>query len=265
MRLTRHIRILRLFLVSAGIFLICVNLAGLLSGDELWPKAENARRSADYEPFSKDMLEQLRKSGSESALDFARRMNTFVYDHTFHHFFDKTSIENLDTVAMPFLKSWPIWLAGFKAALLGDNFVVEFCDAERGLERGFGFCSQRALILKDILRKNGLDAHVRKMYGHVVCMVHDGSREILLDPDYGFAIPHSLEYLHEHPDILRNYNVPLQVVKLYEPLLKAARWRERGDKPYHCRGNGWLLAMSLIQWGVPLLLLLLGWNLKRFE
>lgn len=236
-----------------GLCLLIINLAGTALGDSVWSRPEKIVLSEHFSPFSKSGFKPI-PADNESAFDFACRMNTFVHDHTSHFFDDENTFSNIDVVAAPFLWSWPLWLRGFWAALGGKDFVLEFCEAEKGLERGYGFCSQRSLILQDILRRNGLKARTTKLFGHVVCLFwHDG-HEIILDPDYGVVIPHSLDEVHNNTDILKKYVDGIALEHLL-PIFEAARWRERGDREYDCMSNGQLMAASIVQWGTPALLL----------
>lgn len=236
--------------------LITVNLAGLILSDKLWPQPVNPRQSPDYQPYSSEMKKCLEKGADEKLWDYIERMNFFVYNHTLHYFPEETNLSNLDITAAPFLWNWAIWLRAFWALLTHKEFVVEFCDAEMGLKRGYGLCSQRSLILQDILRKNGLKAKAVKLYGHVVCMLELAGEEVLLDPDHGFSIPHGLDYLHARPETIHEYSPSPQVDSLYIPILQTGRWRERGDREYGCMDEAWLRKMMLVQWLVPCLLLL---------
>lgn len=244
----------RLFLIL-GAALIIFNLCGLALYDNPWPQPESGRRGPDYQPYSSEMKKFMEKGADEKPLDYAQRMNAFVYNHTVHYFPEEKNPGNLDITAAPFLWNWAIWLRAFWAFLAHEDFVVEFCDADKGLERGYGLCSQRALILQDILRKHGLKAKATKLYGHVVCMTQIGGEEILLDPDHGFSIPHGLDYLHAHPETINAYSPSPEIASMYTPILQNARWPERGDAEYGCRDDSWLFKMTLIQWLAPFLLL----------
>lgn len=251
-----------LFLIM-GMALIAVNLCGLALNDELWPRPDNGRRPADYQPYSGEMKKYMEKGADENPRDYAERMNAFVYHHTVHYFPDEKSPGNLDVTAAPFLWNWAIWLRGFWALLTREDFVVEFCDADKGLRRGYGLCSQRALILQDILREHGLRAKATKLYGHVVCMARIGGEDILLDPDYGFSIPHGLDYLHDHPETILAHSPSPEAAAMYAPILQNERWLERGDAEYGCKDKAWLFKMALIQWLAPCLLLLCALCFKR--
>lgn len=210
----------------------------------------------DYCPFSREHFDAAIKNG-ETTLDFAARMNTFVNRHTVHYFFDNNTLGNIDVMSTPLSWSWPLWLCGLWGAISGNKFSVEFCDSVRGLERGYGYCSQRALILLDILRRNHLYARIVDLEGHVVCLLNDSQKEVVLDPDFGVVIPHTLEYIRNNPDILRMY-MDESSIGLVRSIYEEGRWIGRKSGEYHCFSNFDIAAITAAAWLVPLVLLAFG-------
>ncbi len=250
------LKILRWFFVILGTTLLIINLAGVAINEKLWPKPVNGRYAPDYQPYSREMKKFMEKGAMEKPEDFAKRINNFIYTHTVHYFPQEATLGNLAETSAPFLWNWAIWLRGFWALLTREEFILEFCDAEMGLRRGYGLCSQRSLILQNVLRNNGIKAKATKLYGHVVCMIETESGDILLDPDYGFSIPHSLDYLHANPEAIRDYTASPEIISMYIPILESGKWVERKGKEYGCMDDRWLLKMTIIKWAVPFLLLL---------
>jgi lipopolysaccharide/colanic/teichoic acid biosynthesis glycosyltransferase len=76
----------------------------------------------------------------------------------------------------------------------------EFIDPARAMERGFGVCSQFALVTSELLRQNGLHARLVSLGDHMIVSLRlaDG-REILLDSDFGVLVPRSLDDLQADP------------------------------------------------------------------
>lgn len=243
-------------LVGIALSLLLINFAGLARGANVWPKPENFGVRAGHKQFEGDKA-LLKKKKDEDDFTFAERMNGFVHAHTTHFLFDANRLDNIEVMAVPLEWCWPLWLRGLLSVFAGERFVVEFCDAEKGLARGFGYCSQRALILEDILARNSLRARTTELYGHVVCALSSGGREIVLDPDYGVLIPHSLLYLHRHPEALRLYMAGEDALKL-GPYYASDKWLERAKAPYPCFSNTEIILLKIAAWLLPLLLLAAG-------
>lgn len=207
----------------------------------------------DHKNFSADSFEPARRPG-EHEFAYAQRMTRSINSHTTHAFDDQNTIDNIPLIAAPFLWSWPLWLGGLWGAISGRKFTVEFCSPEKGLARGYGYCSQRALILQNILRDNGIRARATDLYGHVVCTARIDGKDVLLDADYGLASPHSLEALHKRPELLLedgNPDLESQYPYLKE-VYQAGRWHGLENREYGCVSDFQLFLWSLVQWGVPL-------------
>lgn len=240
-----------------GVFLTLCNIWGFVLGDRLWHRPEIAR-SLDHKNFSADSFEPARRLG-ENEFAYAQRMTRSVNSHTTHAFAEQNTLSNIHVVAAPFLWSWPLWLGGLWASISGRKFTVEFCSPEKALARGYGYCSQRALILQNILRANGIQAQATDLSGHVVCTARIDGKEVLLDADYGLASPYSLEAFHERPELLLAEGNP-DLEREY-PYLKevyqAGRWRGRETREYACVSDLQLFFWNLVQWGVPFLFIAL--------
>lgn len=235
-----------------GIFLTLCNIWGLVQGDKLWYQPE-IQQSINHKKFSKESFDSVRRPG-ENDFAYAERMTLYVNSHTIHYFENRNTIDNIHIIVTPFFRSWPLWLRGLWASISGVKFTVEFCNPEKGLARGYGFCSQRALILQNILRENGIDARATDLYGHVVCTARINGKDILLDPDNGLASEHSLEDFHKRPELLLQYDAPgleQQYPGLRE-VYEAARWRGHENREYYCVSDLQLFFWGLVQWGIPL-------------
>lgn len=249
-------KILFAVLVILGLFLLSANILGLIQKNNVWPRPEEHYIKPSYKPFSQAVFEPWIKAG-ETGSDFAARMNKFVNEHTVHYYFDENTINNIDVMTAPLAWSWPLWACGLWAALTGNRFSVEFCDSGLGLERGYGYCSQRALILQDILRSNGFGARVVDLSGHVVCVFNDRGRDIVLDPDYGVVLPHSLEFVRDNPEILGQY-LDAKSVAYVGPIYRAGNFGAGRRDEYDCFTRADILAISAFAWLVPLGLVLAG-------
>lgn len=250
-------RIISVFFIGIGLFLLGANFTGLILGNNVWYKPPAIELSENHAPYNGTQgIPAIKRD--EEPLSYAIKMTAWVNQYSSHWGMDKITFSNIPVMAAPFAYSWVIWSIGAFHALVNSNYKLEFCNAEKALERGWGYCSQRSLILQDILRKNGLRARTVKINNHVILLFWpDQEREYILDPDFNIVIPLPLQYVAEHPEITyplydkfnnkdtRNYYFP-------------GKWQERGDKEYGCISQARLLYYSIIQWFVPVLLILTG-------
>ncbi|MDB4165556.1 hypothetical protein N9816_04645 [Gammaproteobacteria bacterium] len=83
---------------------------------------------------------------------------------------------------------------------------IELYDIEKIIERGFGFCSQFAILLDEILEKNGYESNLVGLDGHVVVEAKTlKGQRIVLDPDYGVIIPKSISFIENNPSIVKDF------------------------------------------------------------
>lgn len=237
-----------------GVALLGANFYGLFVGDAVWPRPDTIIQSKNFTRFKTSDAIPARQA-NESASAYAIRMTDFVHSHTSHYFYDNNTLTNIDVVTTPFSWCWPLWLLGFKSALGGKTFVVEFCKAERGLARGYGYCSQRSLILQDILRREGIPARATKLFGHVVCLAWDNGGEMVLDPDNGYALRKSLEEIRKNPAVIEKFHTASEYAEL-ESIYRSGRWNERGNMEYDCLSEKELFWARVVQWTVPIILLM---------
>lgn len=240
------------FVGLMGIFLTVCNIWGAVLGDRLWPRPEIAR-SIDHKTFSAESFDPGRRPG-EDEFAYAQRMTRYINSHTTHAFAEQNTLSNIHLIAAPFLWSWPLWLGGLWGSISGQKFTVEFCSPEKGLARGYGYCSQRALILQNILRANGIQARATDLYGHVVCTARIDGKDVLLDADYGLASSHSLEAFHKRPELLlEDGNPDLEREYPYlREVYQAGKWHGRENREYACMSDFRLFLWNLVQWGIPL-------------
>lgn len=255
-------RIVSIFFMGTGLFLLGANFIGLILGDNVWVKPPSIELSENHKSYNSHAAIPSIKMG-EDPLSYAIKMTEWVNQHSCHWRMDKIAFSNIPVMAAPFTYSWVLWSIGAFHALTNSDYVLEFCNAEKALERGYGYCSQRSLILQDILRKQDLNARTVKINNHVILLFWPGEHlEYILDPDFNIVIPLPLQYVTDHPEITYplydRFNKP-ETRNYYV----SGDWQKRGSKEYGCHSEGLLLYYSIIQWFVPVLLILLGLFLIR--
>jgi len=127
-----------------------------------------------------------------------RRIRSNEINRCFVHYIDKASPN------VPFTQNWILWTLGWLP--IGFFKRYKFICAERALHRGFGACSQSALILVELARRNALPAHVLRFPGHVITEISTGDgTSLICDADYGVVLPGpaaSLARRHNEIDVV---------------------------------------------------------------
>ena len=69
-----------------------------------------------------------------------------------------------------------------------------FADYKRSLRRGIGICGDAAMVLSQVLSKNGINNKILTYPGHVIVSANfTPTNNIIFDPDFGVSIPYSKE------------------------------------------------------------------------
>ena len=93
----------------------------------------------------------------------------------------------------------------------------------RALERGIGQCGQQAMTVIGFLAEHGFATGFIQLTGHVVATAEVAPGAwVVLDPDYGVSIPHSIGELEQDRDLVERY---------YARFLDRNPWSFYGEKP----------------------------------
>lgn len=254
------------FLITAGILLLAINIAGQLVGNACFYQPKPHKEYIKYSPS-----DDLRRKPDESEQDFIMRMNHYVYTRTNHWFMGlnddtHTDPSYISSLSVPFIYNPLIYARQLFFFLKSKDFRLEFQNARSALLRGYGFCSQRALIVTDILHDNNIDADTISINGHVIAtakITDEGTqKDFVLDPDYDVAIPFSLEYTQNNTNILNKYyndkNTEV-IIGIYEK-----KFRKKYGIRFSKRKE---LFFVWLQWLIPAALICLGmcirWRCRR--
>ncbi len=150
----------------------------------------------------------------------------------------------------------------------------EFCSYRRALERGVGRCGQQSLALVDFLSAKGIKTGFVYLGGHTLVTAQvDSGRWVMLDPDYGAAIPFDLAQAEAQPETVIPYYWNNQVVSrnLFRSFAPAKN-KIRYGGPDVRWGRVCVIEKIayILKWLLPLLLLLPGFafwanlRLRRF-
>jgi hypothetical protein len=178
-----------------GSVLLLINFIGLFVNFSYISLKAGKAPPVDVTPI----VYELYKKDGEMLEQYLERLTDAVHRNTTHYFIDRNSenswqVRSRGTVALT--ENWPLYLYALWKYLLGEWHTIEFAEPEPALRRGYGFCSQRALIVAAMLERQQMPGKIVGLSGHVVAMttLPDG-REYILDPDYNVVIPYSLDHI----------------------------------------------------------------------
>ena len=101
--------------------------------------------------------------------------------------------------AVPLKENWLLHVMHYPLAVYRD---YQFYDASRALRRGVGQCGQFALIGFDVLKRQGIPRSLVLLPGHTVLTATLDGREVIVDPEFGVVIAHSLREVMANPALV---------------------------------------------------------------
>jgi len=192
---------------TTGAVLLAVNLAGLFFFDLRAPQVDGYQDFAGSltTPYDQALLEldDLDGLAGWPLLEGATRI--------FHR--GMAHIDRVDRLLIgrqELHMTVPVWenyVLALLARLKPDTYRdYEFCNYRRALRRGLGRCGQQSLALVDFLDRKGVETGFVNLGGHTLVTARSETGWVMLDPDYGGAIPFDLDAAE---------NDPLSVVPFY--------------------------------------------------
>jgi hypothetical protein len=235
-------------------FLLTINIVGLTMqgrfGDDvaLEPEGSNFARRAVLTNY-----EELNRKPGEPQSEYLERLTMAVNAHMARGWSDR----GLDTHVSVF-DNYLLYLLGLVVPRFRE---YEYVDANRALDRGYGLCSQQALILDGVLSANGVPSRIIGLEGHVVASAATESGEWwILDADYGLVLHHDIGVLERDPSpVLRAYSRSVdaelagQIAEIYQTpnntIFASGRFRQpwKEQAIYVAK---WLLPLSLLACGM---------------
>ncbi len=160
--------------------------------------------------------------------------------------------------AMPVWDNWIFFVLRYLHPSAYRYYHV--CDWRRALERGIGGCEQQDMALVGFLREHGYRTGIVDLYRHTVALAETApGRWIVLDPDFGVGIPHTLDELTADRALLEGYYAHQPGFPLWEIYTKERPQVNYGGPeiryPRACLIERWAY---VAKWGVPFVLLLMG-------
>lgn len=190
------------FMFLIGVGLMGLNLLGMVI------PLRNPAIAQEYSPYSPAVLltpQQFyalvaNRSGTTS--DYLYRANTAVHQ-TIMHYWELEGMAKYN-LRPPIYENWLLYLF-LISAKPGADTRWEFCDYHKAIERGAGWCSQKALVLASVLDEQGIPAKIVEFpWKHVVVTAQADERHWwVLDPDFGVVIELDMAQIAANPEAVR--------------------------------------------------------------
>jgi hypothetical protein len=248
--------------IALGVFLLGLSLVGLFQRPE-----ERAHGRAQWDRI--DLALDAQTQNYAALLQYASR-RTFGSD-------ENRALTLFDIVSRRFVHglSAESLFTGYPQFLLGGPFRTSF-SRDRILRLGNkGFCSQQTYILVQLANDLGLPARQVGLNGHVVAEIWYDRDWHMFDPDYELVIRNArgsiasvADLEQDGPRLTAAYGSrhALAVVPLYQSRIDNTYMSYPAGSYFEWKTNVLLyltMAMQVLKWGIPFVLLLIGWILLR--
>jgi len=181
---------LALIVLISGTALLSGSVVGEIIGMRIAEQIpEEHLRFRDDLKFSHDeTMAMIGRKNGESDLDYSRRINGVVQGslahlHNWYDYDPQTYSQRVSFIENPFLNV----LGRYSGLPQFERY--HFSDYRKTLERGFGLCGDHAIVMSQLLDKEGIDNELLAFSGHVIVEVKfDDEKVMLLDSDFGVII-----------------------------------------------------------------------------
>lgn len=152
------------------------------------------------------LVRTMYKKDDEDFEAYAVRLTSLANQHMTQWFIHKEKLASFADavhVTTSFMDNYVYWLFANLKFLLGMPRHIEFIEPEQILYRGYGFCSQHALLIASILERQHIEARIHSLGGHVVpSMRTPQGDEFVLDTNANLVLHGSPETLAKQSEIL---------------------------------------------------------------
>lgn len=245
-----------------GIILLCINISGLfmtMRNPAIFSEENNLRnRINDISIGYPEIKGLLKRKPGESNVDFAVRINKTVNDG-FIHYWKDAGIKKYH-LRVPVWENYLLFAASYIDPK--EYRKYEFSNYKKNLERGAGLCSTHSIVVKGVLKDNGIKAELLDVGGrHVVVRAElNDTATYLLDPDYGIVVPHDTAAVTANPELVReSYKnmAGLYYPDAADPYTTDFMVTIFGDKKHVYSVDNWFENFSYAAiWILPLLLIM---------
>jgi hypothetical protein len=249
-------------LFALGAVLLVINVIGLfktMRNPELYTlEHEIKNRLNDVTIKYPDIKSQLVRKEKESEKDFAVRINKVVNDG-FAHYWKQKGIEKF-YMRVPVWENYLLYAASYINPRKYERY--EFTNYKKNMERGVGLCSSHSIVVKGVLLDNDIKAELLDVGGrHVVVRAEFSDQSAyMLDPDFGYYVPHDTAAISANPELVRGpYSsmASLYYNEAVEPYTTDLIVDIFGKRKYVYDVNNWFEPFSYWAiWIIPVLLML---------
>jgi len=248
----------RAFAFCIGLLLLVLNLAGLfipLRNPALYKEPRRYQGTT----LTEEQVQEAGARRNEPIESYVVRLNNAVRQGTVHYW-DDDGI-NKYRLRVPPWENYLLFIAGYLKP--NEYRKYEYCNYAKAISRGVGFCSQRAIIVSEILKENGVDSRIIGLEDHVVAMAQvDQGNDVwwVVDPDFGVVIDHDIDAINKTPEIIKSsYAAAGYDEETIGNLLRtygASYHTYRGVKEYRTWKVYYFERLSyLLTWIIPILLI----------
>lgn len=196
-------RVTRMFALLAVVLLI-INIGGLsmsLRSPALQSDSGTYFEN-DITLNESELSDSVQRIDGESESEYAIRV-THVVNNGIAHTWDDQDISRYN-LRVPIWENYLLYGLSYVYPKFYEKYRYDYF-ASKGMERGVGWCAQHATIVRNLLQREGIEAHLVGLKGHVVTMAFLDGQWYILDADYGVVIPHPLSTVENNKSLVREY------------------------------------------------------------
>lgn len=206
-------KVFKILLFIIGIALLIINITGLfksMRNPDVYNEQNTGRLNDISLTLNEAKKEIIRKPG-ESDKAFTIRLNDVIAKSMLHYW--KNEGVKKYYLGIPIWENYILYFTNFFRKDKRYEFVYFH---KKNLERGAGICSTHAIVMQGILQKNGVEAQLWCIAGHVLVRAKVANNEwYIMDPDFGLYVPYDVDDIEANPEITRA--IYQNMADLYKP------------------------------------------------
>lgn len=153
--------------------------------------------------ISLDEFRRVAEADTSDRAAYVTRLTMTLHAGVVHSDADYEPRLHTHDYTIPVQENYILWAYQFRGERF-DHWM--FSDPYRAFEKGYGLCSDYALMLSGVLLERGIPARIVEIRDHVVVTAEIAPGEWwVLDADFGVVIPHSLEAMKRDPALVDAY------------------------------------------------------------
>ncbi|MDP5031434.1 hypothetical protein, partial [Paraglaciecola sp.] len=214
-----------------------------------------------------DALKQLQKKPLETDEAFSQRVTQVVSDSLVHIHWYREPDNNRFHQLIPIWENYFLYFMG-KFSGIPEFEKYHYTDYQRSIKRGVGICGDASMVMSQILDEYSIKNQIISFPEHVVVAAQTSANQTLIyDPDYGVALPYTLNEIREQPALItdwyyqaghRKADVDL-LQKIYQKPFK--EWN--GVQHFFTKKYYFEKIAYALKWPLPIVLIVLGFFLMK--